>query len=91
MGQKQLHALPSNMFNSSRRQVNIVLNKDGIHTLIDVVIANLIRADLFPQSCVTQRFVVFYVVQTKKQNYHDQHPANQFFPLTMEIFGCLHK
>jgi len=91
MGQEQLHALLSIMFNSSRWQVDIVFTKDGIHTLIDIVIADLIRVDLFPQSCVTQRFVVFYVVQTKEQNYHDQHPANQFFPLTMEIFGCLHK
>jgi hypothetical protein len=31
---------PSNMFNSSRRQVNIVPIKDGIHTLINIVIVD---------------------------------------------------
>jgi len=53
MGQEQLHALPSNMFNPSRRQVDIVLTKNGIRTLIDDVITDLIRTYLFPRSCVT--------------------------------------
>jgi hypothetical protein len=34
MGRKQLHALLSTMFNSFHQR----LDKDGIHTLIDVVI-----------------------------------------------------
>jgi hypothetical protein len=41
MGQKSLHALPLNMFNSSHWWVDIVLTKDGIHTLVKVVIADL--------------------------------------------------
>jgi len=45
---KQLHVLPSNTFNSSCWRVNIVLTKDGICTLVNVVIANLTRVDLFP-------------------------------------------
>jgi hypothetical protein len=48
MGWKQLHVLSSNTFNSSRRQIDIVLTKDGIHTLVDVIITNLTRVDLFP-------------------------------------------
>jgi hypothetical protein len=35
----------SNMFNSSRPWIDIVLTKDGIHTLVDIVIANPTRAD----------------------------------------------
>jgi hypothetical protein len=31
------------------------------------------------------------VSQAKEWKYHDQHLMHQFFPLTMEIFGCLHK
>jgi hypothetical protein len=27
----------------------------------------------------------------KTKSYHDWHPTNQFLPLTIEIFGCLHK
>jgi hypothetical protein len=48
VGWKQLHALLSNMFNSSHRWVNIVLTKDGIHTLINIVIVNPTRIDLLP-------------------------------------------
>jgi len=60
----------------------MVFTKDDIRTLIDVVIANLTPVDLFPRSCVTQRFVFDDAVQTKEQSYCDRHPANQFFPLS---------
>jgi hypothetical protein len=60
VGWKQLHVLPLITFNFSHRQVDIVLTKDGIRTLVDVDIANLMWTDLFPQSCATQRFIAFY-------------------------------
>jgi hypothetical protein len=68
-----------------------VFTKDGICTLADVVIANLTQVDLLPQSCATQGFVTSDVVQAKKRNYHNQRPINQFLPLAIEVFGCLHK
>jgi len=40
MGWKQLQVLPSTMFNSTCWRIDIVLIKDGTHTLIDVVFAN---------------------------------------------------
>jgi hypothetical protein len=46
MGWKQLHAFPSTTFNSSCRQVNIVLIKNGICTLVDVVIIDPMRVEL---------------------------------------------
>jgi hypothetical protein len=91
MGWEQLHVLPSNMFNSSRWWVDIVLTKDGIRTLVNIVIANPTWANLFPWSCVTQGFVAFDAAQAKEWSYHDRHPTDQFIPLTMEVFGCLHK
>jgi hypothetical protein len=48
VGWKQLHAFPSNMFNSSRWWVDIVFIKNGIRTLVDIVITNLTQANLFP-------------------------------------------
>jgi hypothetical protein len=36
------------MFNSFCWRVDIVLTKDGIHTLIDVVIVNATQMDLLP-------------------------------------------
>jgi hypothetical protein len=47
--------------------------------------------DLLPQSCATQGFGDFDVVQVKKWNYCNQHLVDQFLPLAMEVFGCLHK
>jgi len=48
MEKKQLHALPSTTFNSSCQRLNIVLTKDGICTLVDIVITDPMQMDLFP-------------------------------------------
>jgi hypothetical protein len=71
--------------------VNIVLTKDDIHTLTKVVIVDPMWANLFPWSYATQRFIAFDAAQAKEKNYCDWHPTNQFLPLTIGIFGCLHK
>jgi hypothetical protein len=54
------------MFNSSSGQVNVVLLKNGVYTLANVVIANLMHVDLLPQSCTTQRFATSNATQAKK-------------------------
>jgi hypothetical protein len=41
VGRKQLHVFSLNTFNSSCRRVDIVLTKNGIRTLVNVVIANM--------------------------------------------------
>jgi hypothetical protein len=63
---------------------------------VDIVIANIVIADptcvnLFLQFCTTQGFATFDAAQAKGKNYCDWHPANQFLPLAIEIFSCLHK
>jgi hypothetical protein len=68
-----------------------MLTKDGICALVDIVIFNPTCVDLFPQSCTTQRFDAFDAAQAKEKSYHSQHPTNNFFSLTIGIFGCLHK
>jgi hypothetical protein len=65
VGWKQIHVFLSNTFNSSRWRVDIVFTKDGICTLVDVVIANPTGMDLLPWSCATQGFVVSNVIQAK--------------------------
>jgi hypothetical protein len=65
VGQEQLHALPSTMFNSSRQWIDIVLTKDGICTLANIVIVDPTRACLLPQSCATQGLTTFETTQTK--------------------------
>jgi len=76
----QLHAFLSITFNSSCWQVNIVLTKDDIRTLVDVVIDDPLWTNLKPQSCATQRFVTFNVVQAKERSYHNRHPLINFSP-----------
>jgi hypothetical protein len=68
-----------------------MLTKNGIRTLTDIVIIDLTRMDLFPQSSTTQGFATSNAVQTKEKNYRNRHPINQFLPLAIEVFGCLHK
>jgi hypothetical protein len=68
-----------------------VFTKDGIHTLIDVVIAKPTRADLLLRFYTTQRFATSDVAQAKKKSFHNRHPTNQFFPFAIEVFGCLCK
>jgi hypothetical protein len=48
-----------------------VFTKNGIHTLVDVVIADPTQVGLHPQSCTTQGFVASNVVQAKKRSYHN--------------------
>jgi hypothetical protein len=68
-----------------------VFTKDGIRTLVDVIIADPTRANLLLRSCATQGFDASNVVQAKKRSYHNQHLVNQFLPLSVELFGCLYK
>jgi hypothetical protein len=89
--QKQLHVFISTTFNSLCQRVDIVFTKCDICTLADVVIVDPTQANLLPQSCVTQRFVAFDTIESKEMNYCNRHPIDQFFPLVIEIFGCLHK
>jgi hypothetical protein len=75
VGQKQLHVFPSITFNSSHQQVNIMFTKNGICTLVDVIIIDLTCIDLLPQSCAIQGFVTSDVTQAKERSYHNRHPT----------------
>jgi hypothetical protein len=91
VGWEQFHAFLSNLLNLFCWWINIMFTKDGIRTLIDFLIDDLMWVDLVPQFYATQRFVVFKVVEAKEQNYHDWHLIDQFVLLVVEVFGCLHK
>ncbi len=91
VGWEKLNVLPSTTFTFSHWQVDIVLTKDGIRTLVDIVISNPTQANLFPRSCAIQWFVAFNATQTKERSYCNQHSTNRFLPSTNGVFGCLHK
>ncbi len=90
VGREQLHEFLSITFNSFCRRIDIMIIKDDV-TLVDVLIANSMRVDLKPRSCATQGFATSDVTQAKEKSYRNWHRINQIFPLTIEIFGCLHK
>jgi hypothetical protein len=53
MGREKLHVFPLATFNSFNRWINIVLTKDGIHTLVNIVISDPTCVNLLPQFCTT--------------------------------------
>jgi hypothetical protein len=69
VGQKQLHAFLSSMLNSSYWWVDIMLTKDGMCTLANVVIADPMWTNLILQSCTIQKSFASNVVQTKEMNH----------------------
>ncbi len=56
---------------------------DIFATIVQDVGFHVEQANLLPQSCATQRFIVLDIVQPKEKNYRNQHPTNQFLPLTI--------
>ncbi len=90
-GLKQLHTLPSITFHSFYQRGDIWLTKDGIHTLVDVVIVDPTWIDLFCWSYITWGFVTFEATQAKEKGHCDQHPINHFVPLAIKVLGCLDK
>jgi hypothetical protein len=71
--------------------MDIVISKDGICTLTNVVIVNPIQTNLLSKSRAIQGFVAFDAAQTKKKSYYNRQPISQFLPLAIEVFGCLQK
>jgi hypothetical protein len=51
---------------SYSQQVNVVLIKNGVCTLVKVFIANLMCANLLPRSCTIQRFATSDATQDKE-------------------------
>ncbi len=78
-------------FNSSCRRIDIVLTKNGICTLVDIIIVNPTRAYLLPQSYAIQGFATSNAAKAKERSYCNRHPINQFLSLAIEVFGYLHK
>jgi hypothetical protein len=91
VGWEQSHALPSTTFNSFCQWVDIVLTKDGIRILTNVVIANPTWTNLLLRPCPIQGFDVSNVAQTKAKSHRKWHPTDQFLPLAIQVFGCLYK
>jgi hypothetical protein len=60
-------------------------------TLANIVIVDPTQVDLLHWFCAIQGFATSDAIQAKERSYCNQHLTDQFFPLTIEVFGCLHK
>jgi hypothetical protein len=72
--------------------IDIILSKDGVPTIANIIIANLSSVDLLPWTTLTLRFTTSKVVHIKERTYKERVATkNKFMPLGIEVFGCLHK
>ncbi len=68
-GENNYMCFLQNTFNFSYQWVDIMLTKDDICVLVDVVMVDPTQANLLPQSYTTQGFVASDAVQAKEQSY----------------------
>jgi hypothetical protein len=71
--------------------MNIVFIINGICILVNVIITNPTHANLVLQVVFSQGMDVAIATQAKVVSYHDQHLEDDFIPLIVKIFGCLHQ
>jgi len=76
---------------SSSRRVNIVLSIDGIHTLVNVVIANPTQIDFGIIGSSFSWVVMTLVAQVKEGLYRDHYLVDMFLPFVIKVFGSLHQ
>jgi hypothetical protein len=63
----------------------------GICTLVNVLIANSTSVDLVFQIASSCEVAANMIAYTQQGLYHDRHPINEFLPLAIKVFGCLHQ
>jgi hypothetical protein len=70
--------------------VDIVITKDNFHTLVDVVIVDLIHINLVQYALTTIMHATIIAAQNKAQSYTEQTPGDDFIPFAIETYGCFH-
>jgi hypothetical protein len=72
------------------RQMDIIITRDNFQTLTNIVIANPTHTNLVQHASTTIVYATIVVVQDKTQSYIEQVPRDDFIPLAIETYGCLH-
>jgi hypothetical protein len=70
--------------------VDIVIIRDSLCTLVDVVIADLTHIDLVQHASTVISHVTIVAAQDKAQSYIEQRPRDDFIPLAIETYSCFH-
>jgi hypothetical protein len=71
-------------------QMDILITKDNLWTLMDIVIAYSTHINMKQRTSTTTTHVVMMTTQEKTQSYIERIPSNDFIPLAMETYGCLY-
>jgi hypothetical protein len=72
------------------RQVDIIITKDNFWTLANIVIGNPTRTDLAQWISTMTTYAMMMAAQDKARSYTKQVPRNDFIPLAIETYSCLH-
>jgi hypothetical protein len=70
--------------------MDIVITRDNFQTLMDVVIADLTCPYLVFHVLTTTVHASIFAAQNKTQSYTKQTLGNDFIPLVIKTYSCLH-
>jgi hypothetical protein len=70
--------------------VDILININGFQTLMDVIITDPIPTNMVQQTSTTTTHATMMAVQKKTRSYVKQTLGDDFIPLAIETYGCLH-
>ncbi len=70
--------------------VDIVITKDDFKTMVDIVIVASICINLVECALMTIMYATIFVVQNKKWYYIKQVLKDDFIPLAIKTYDCLH-
>ncbi len=92
--QKQLHVIPLSISLTSRWHIDIAHSKDKVHTLVDIIILDLICANLLFQATFTQRQPKqnSEVIKTRTQKinfFPQQFFKNYLHNILMNFYTCV--
>jgi hypothetical protein len=70
--------------------MDIVITRNSFQTLANIVIVNLTHIDLVQCALTMIVHAIIVVAQDKAQSYIERTLGNDFIPLAIETYGCLH-
>jgi hypothetical protein len=70
--------------------MDILINRNNFQTLMDVIIVNLICINMVQWTLTMTTFTTMMVAQEKTWSCIERTLGNDFIPLAIETYGCLH-
>jgi hypothetical protein len=77
---------PSIVLQTLCLRVALVISKDEVYILVDIIIVDPIRANLF----TSNNFKVLQILKRVTKDNNNNKEINSY-PLIIKVFGCLHK